>query len=64
MALIHDKYPEDALIHADTDGSATDTVTKDIADILIKYPGGNSDTKWLPTGKHCKNCKAEMDVFM
>ena len=64
MVMIHEKYPEEAWIHAYTDGSAMNAMINGGAGILIKYPRGNSYTNSLPTKKHCTNYKVDMDALI
>ncbi|XP_070173778.1 uncharacterized protein [Littorina saxatilis] len=61
LAMIADHYPEEAWIHAYTDGSATDAVRDGGAGVLhvVRYPEGEAQTASIPTDLHCTNYSAE-----
>ena len=43
LAMIAERYPQEAWIHVFTDGSATNAVTNGGAGILVHFPGGQVD---------------------
>ncbi|XP_070188910.1 ribonuclease H-like [Littorina saxatilis] len=61
--MIADHYPEEAWIHAYTDGSATDAVRDGGAGVLVRYPEGEAQTASIPTGLHCTNYSAEVQAL-
>ncbi|XP_070182474.1 uncharacterized protein [Littorina saxatilis] len=62
LAMIADHYPEEAWIHAYTDGSATEAVRDGGAGVLVRYPEGEAQTASIPTGLHCTNYSAEVQA--
>ncbi|KAK7111001.1 hypothetical protein V1264_014788 [Littorina saxatilis] len=61
--MIADHYPEEAWIHAYTDGSATDAARDGGAGVLVRYPEGEAQTVSIPTGLHCTNYSAEVQAL-
>ena len=53
LAMIAERYPQEAWIHVFTDGSATNAVTNGVAGILVHFPG-----------KHCSNYRAETEALI
>ncbi|KAK7093816.1 hypothetical protein V1264_007506 [Littorina saxatilis] len=64
LAMIAERYPEDAWIHAYTDGSATNAVANGGAGVLVRSPEGHTSTAGIPTGKYCSNYAAEVQAIM
>ena len=64
LATIEERYPDEAWIHAYTDGSATNAVSNGGAGVHLKYPEGHIETAKLPTGKYCSNYGAEVQALM
>jgi ribonuclease HI len=63
LCMIQDMYPNQAWIHAYTDGSATKAVMNGGAGIFISYPDGHQETRHIPTGKFCSNYTAEVQAL-
>ena len=53
LAMIAERYPQEAWIHVFTDGSATNAVTNGGAGILVYFPGGQKASASMAVGKHC-----------
>ena len=64
LAMIEERYPQEAWIHVYTDGSATNAVANGGAGVLIKYPGGQTETASVPAGRHCTNYRAETEALV
>ena len=58
-----DLYPQEAWVHAYTDGSATKAVRDGGAGVFIRYPNGETLTRSAPTGTYCSNYKAEVQAL-
>ena len=58
-----DLYPQEAWVHAYTDGSATKAVRDGGAGVFIRYPNGETITRSTPTGTYCSNYKAEVQAL-
>ena len=56
-------YPQEAWVHAYTDGSATKAVKDGGAGVFIRHPNGETLTRSTPTGTHCSNYKAEVQAL-
>ena len=59
-----ERYPEELWIHADTDGSAGDTVTNGGAGVYVKFPEGEIQPASIPAGKYRSNYMAEIKALM
>ena len=55
LAMIAERYPQEAWVHVFTDGSATNAVTNRGAGILIHFPEGQKVSAVVAVGKHCSN---------
>ena len=55
LAMIAERYPQEAWIHVFTDGSATNVVTNGGAGILVHFPGGQKASANMAVGKHCSS---------
>ena len=64
LAMIAERYPQEAWIHVFTDGSATNVVTNGGAGILVHFPGGQKPSASMAVGKHCSNYRAETEAFI
>ena len=64
LAMLEERYPDEAWIHAYTDGSATDAMSNGGAGVYLKFPEGHTDTAKIPTGKYCSNYGAEVQALM
>ena len=56
-------YPQEAWVHAYTDGSATKAVRDGGAGVFLRHPNGETLTRSTPTGSHCSNYKAEVQAL-
>jgi ribonuclease HI len=63
LAMIEERYPSEAWIHAYTDGSATEAVKNGGAGVFVRYPEGRTETASIPTGTHCSNYSAEVQAL-
>ena len=63
LAMMEERYPKAAWIHAFTDGSATDATKRGGAGVNIQLPDGRQLTKAAPTGMHCSNYRAEVEAL-
>ena len=61
---IQKAYPKDIWTHVYTDGSAKEAVLDGGAGIYIVTPDGKEIEKFIPTGKHSTNFKAEMEAII
>ena len=64
LAMITERYPQEAWIHVFTDGSATNAVTNGGAGILVHFPGGQKVSASMAVGKHCSNYRAETEALI
>ena len=63
QAMIAERYPEEAWIHAYTDGSATDAVKNEGAGVYVKFPEGEVQSASIPAGKYCSTYMAEIQAL-
>lgn len=63
LAMLEDQYPQEAWIHAYTDGSATNATANGGAGVYMTTPGGQDTTASIPTGKLCSNYAAEVHAL-
>ena len=63
LAMIAERYPQEAWIHVFTDGSAANAVTNGGSGILVHFPGGPKATASMAVGKHCSNYRAETEAL-
>ena len=64
LAMIADRYPEEAWTHVYTDGSATNAVANGGAGIHVTFSDGETLDCSTPTGKHCTNYRAKAEALM
>ena len=64
LAMIAERYPQEAWIHVFTDGSATNAVTNGGAGILVHFPGGQKVSASVALGRHCSNYRAETEALI
>ena len=64
LAMIAERYPQEAWIHVFTDGSATNAVTNGGAGILVHFPGGQKVSASVAVGRHCSNYRAETEALI
>ena len=64
LAMIAERYPQEAWIHVFTDGSATNAVTNGGTGILVHFPGGQKVSASMAVGKHCSNYRAETEALI
>ena len=64
LAMIAERYPQEARIRVFTDGSAKDAVTKGGAGILVHFPGGQKSSASMAIGKLCSSYCAEAEALM
>ena len=64
LAVIAERYPQEAWIHVFTDGSATNAVTNRGAGILARFALGQKVTANTAVGKHCSHYRAETEAFV
>ena len=64
LAMIAERYPQEAWIHVFSDGSATDSLTNGRAGILVYFPGGQKASASMTVGKHCSNYRAEKEAII
>ena len=64
LAMIAERYPQEAWIHVFTDGSATNAVTNGGAGILVHFPGGQKGSASVAVGRHCSNYRAETEALI
>jgi len=64
MAMIDEKYPEEAWIQAYTDGSATDAVKDGGAGVYLRIPSGEEKNFSVATGDRCSNYEAEVEALI
>ena len=58
--MIVERYPEEARIHAYTDGSATGALTNGGAGVYVKLREGKVHSAGISAGKYCSNYMAEI----
>ena len=63
LAMLEERYPQEAWIRVFTDGSATDAVRNGGAGVYIQFPSGETQTEAKPTGLHCTNYRAEVEAL-
>ena len=63
LAMLEERYPQEAWIRVFTDGSATDAVRNGGAGVYIQYPSGETHAEAKPTGLHCTNYRAEAEAL-
>ena len=64
LAMIAERYPQEAWIHVFTDDSTTKAVTNGGAGILVDFPTEQKATATMAAGKHCSNYRAETGALM
>ena len=64
LAMLEEKYPQEAWTRVFTDGSATDAVRHGGAGVYIQYPSGETQAEAKPTGLHCTNYRAEVEALI
>ena len=64
LAIIAERFPQEAWIHVFTDGSATNAVTNGGAGILVHFPEGQKVSASVAVGKHCSNYRAETEALI
>ena len=64
LAMIAERYPQEAWIHVFTDGSATNAVTNGGVGILVHFPGGQKVSASMAVVKHCSNYRSETEVLI
>ena len=64
LAMIAERYPQEAWIHVFTDGSATNAVTNGGAGVLVHFPGGQKVSASAAAGRHCSNYSAETEALI
>ena len=64
LAMIAERYPQEAWIYVFTDWSATKTVTNGGAGVLVHFPGGQKVSANMAVGKHCSNYRAETEALV
>ena len=64
LAMIAERYPQEAWIHVFTDGSATNAVTNGGAGILVHFPGGQKVSASVAVGRHSSNYHAETEALI
>ena len=64
LAMIAERYPQEAWIHVFTDGSATNVVTNRWAGILVHFLGGQKVSASMVVGKHSSNYRAETEALI
>jgi len=64
LAMLEERYPQEAWIRVYTDGSATDAVKCGGAGVYIQYPNGEKQAEAIPTGLHCTNYRAEEEALI
>ena len=64
LAMLHERYPQEAWTRAFTDGSATNAVMRGGAGVYIQFPDGQRRAKAIPTGLHCTNYRAEVEALI
>ena len=62
--MIAERYPEEARIHAYTDGSATGVRTNGGAGVHVTVPEEEVQSASIPAGKYCSNYMAEIQALM
>ena len=64
LAMIAEKYPQEAWIHVFTDRSATNAVTNGGAGLPVHFPGGQKVSASMAVGQHCSNYRAETEALI
>ena len=64
LAMLEDRYPQEAWIRAFTDGSATNAVWRGGAGVYITFPDGQRQCQAISTGLHCTNYRAEVEALI
>ena len=64
LAMIAERYPQEAWIHVFTNGSAANVVTNRGAGIPVHFPGGQKVTASIAIRKHCSSYHAETEALM
>ena len=64
LAMLEERYPQEAWIRAYTDGSATNAVWRGGAGVYIQFPDGRRQARAIPTGLHCTNYRAEVEALV
>ena len=64
LAMIDEKYPEEAWIQAYTDGSATNAVKDGGAGVYVRFPNGEKKCARIATGDRCSNYNAEIQAMI
>ncbi|KAK7101730.1 hypothetical protein V1264_020067 [Littorina saxatilis] len=64
LAMLNERYPQEAWMRVFTDGSATDAVKRGGAGVYIQHPSGEWQAEAIPTGLHCTNYRAEVEALI
>ena len=64
LAMLDERYPQEAWLRVYTDGSAADAVKNGGAGVYIQYPSGEWQAEAIPTGLHCTNYRAEVQALI
>ncbi|XP_070203394.1 uncharacterized protein [Littorina saxatilis] len=64
LAMLDERYPQEAWMRVFTDGSATDAVKRGGAGVYIQHPSGEWQAEAIPTGLHCTNYRAEVEALI
>ncbi|KAK7113996.1 hypothetical protein V1264_000134 [Littorina saxatilis] len=64
LAMLEERYPQEAWIRVYTDGSATEAVKNGGAGVYVQYPSGERQAEAIPTGLHCTNYRAEVQALI
>ena len=64
LAMVAERYRQEAWIHVFTDGSAKNAVTNGGAGIRVHFPGRQKASTSMAVGKHCSNYRGETDVLI
>ena len=64
LAMLEDRYPQEAWTRVFTDGSATGAIKNGGAGVYVRSPDGSTQTKAIPTGINCTNYRAEVEALI
>ena len=66
LAMLEERYPQEAWIWVYTDGSATDTVKSGGASVYIQYrfPSREKQAEAISTDLYCTNFRAEKEALI
>ena len=59
LAMIAERYPQEAWIHVFTGGSTTNAVTNGGAGVLVLLPGGQKVSASMAVRNYCSNYRAD-----